>query len=77
MPLGRIDADEAQRPFENQLDDFLRLAHDIRVTLAPEQEIEGLAAKPCTPEIVEGEAVRRHKRTTSPGFQSGLRSQYS
>jgi hypothetical protein len=42
-----------------------------------QQRIEGDPPGPRAVEIVPSEAVRGHSSTISPGFQSGLRSQYS
>jgi hypothetical protein len=44
---------------------------------APKQRLDRDPSCSRPLEIVAGQAVRSHSRTTSPGFQSGFRSQYS
>ena len=77
VALGRIDTHEAESAFQDELHDLLRLAHDLSVKTTGEKRIQGLPAHLRPAQVVPRHVVRRHNVTTSPGFQSGLRSQYS
>ena len=55
----------------------MRLSNDIGVHVRRKKRPEGLAASSRTHQIVAGDQAEIHSTTTSPGFQSGLRSQYS
>lgn len=77
VSLRRLDTHEPQRPLEDQLDKLVRLPHHVSVALALQHDVEGPPADARADQVVAGELVGRHRLTTSPGFQSGLRSQYS
>ncbi len=77
VPLRRLDADEAQRPLEHELDEILRFSDDVRMARTCHQGVQRSPADARPLQIVPRDPVRRHSVTTSPGFQSGFRSQYS
>jgi hypothetical protein len=85
-PLGRQPIPETrheivhvvpEHALEDQLDPFLTLAHHVGVQGSIEEPRQGPAAASSAAQVVAGDPVRRHSVTTSPGFQSGLRSQSS
>lgn len=77
VPLRRVDSDETKSPLEDELDNVLSLPDDVGVHCGLHQRTQAVAPGPGPPKVVARDFVEGHSVTTSPGFQSGLRSQYS
>jgi predicted TIM-barrel fold metal-dependent hydrolase len=76
VPLRRLDPDVAEHRLGGELDELLRLAHDVGVAAAFLQELEHLEPNSRLLEVGARQARAGHSSITSPGLRSGLRTQY-
>ena len=77
MALRWVDSDEAESPFENQLDYRLRFSDDVIVGPLLKKNLQGATPDFAFAKIVSRQCLGIHSSITSPGFKSGFKTQYS
>jgi hypothetical protein len=77
MPLRWVDSDEAESPFEYQLDYRLCFPDDVIVGALLKKGLHGATSGFAFAEIVSRQCLGIYSSITSPGLKSGFETQYS
>src|SRR2546426_10826961 len=77
VPLWWVNSDEAESPFEDQLDYRLRFPDNIIVGALLKKDLQGATPGFAFAEIVSRQCLSIHNSITSPGLKSGFKTQYS
>ena len=72
----RVDADQAQRRLEGELDQLLRLADDVGVGFVLAENIQDFEADGRLGQVAARKLVAGQSSTTCPGRTLGSRTQY-